>query len=180
VLRPAAFVLLRIDPPRDLARREAALVEIALADDALDQAQLVVRIEHLETFGQLRILPVQTQQAMREAVEGTDPHPARAARHQRARAMAHLVGGLVGERHREDAVRGHAERLVQPGDAVDQHAGLARSCAGEDQLVSGRCAHGLALGRVQPGEQMRYIHARILRDGDVVGDQSAGIQANLA
>ena len=82
VLRAPAFVLLRVDPPRDLARREARVVEFQLLHHALDQAQLVVGVEHLEAFRQLRFLPVQAQQAVREAVEGADPHAARAVAQQ--------------------------------------------------------------------------------------------------
>ena len=78
VLRAPALVLLRVDPPRDLARREARVVELQRLHHALDQAQLVVGVEHLEAFRQLRVLPVQAQQAVREAVEGADPHAARA------------------------------------------------------------------------------------------------------
>ena len=56
-----------------------AVVQLQLLHHALDQAQLVVGVEHLEAFRQLRVLPVQAQQAVRQAVEGADPHAARAA-----------------------------------------------------------------------------------------------------
>jgi hypothetical protein len=166
VLRTPAFVLLRIDPPCDLPRREACFVQFQLLHDALDQTQLVVAVQHLEPFGQLRVLPVQAQQAMRQAVEGADPHaraPAATARCSALGARAHLAGGLVGERHRKDAVRRHAVHLVEPGDAVGEHAGLAGTGAGEDQVVTGRCGDGLALRRIQRVEQVRNIHRPILR-----------------
>jgi hypothetical protein len=105
---------------------------------ALDQPQLVVAVEHLEAFRQLRLLPVQAQQAVGEAVEGADPHAARSPPQLRVDARAHLAGGLVGEGDREDAVHRHAVHLVQPGDAVGQHAGLAGAGAGQHQVVAGR------------------------------------------
>jgi hypothetical protein len=73
VLRALAFVLAAIDEPRRLARRMARLVQAELADHALHQALLVVRVEHLEGLGQARVLPVQAQQPVREPVEGADP-----------------------------------------------------------------------------------------------------------
>ena len=149
MLRATALVLLRVDPPGDLARREARFVELELLHDALDQAQLVVAVEDLEALRQLRVLPVQAQQAMREAMEGADPEPAAAVAQQRVGAMAHLAGGLVGEGHRENAVHGHAVHLVQPGDAVREHARLAAAGAGEDEVVAGGCGDRLALGGIE-------------------------------
>jgi hypothetical protein len=98
VARAPALVLLRVDPPRHLARRIAAFVQLHRRDDALDHAQLVVRVHDLETFRQRRLAPVQAQQAVRQAVEGADPHAARAAAQQRFHATAHLRRRLVGER----------------------------------------------------------------------------------
>jgi hypothetical protein len=158
VLRPAALVLLRVDPPRDLPRREARLVQLQRLHHALDQPQLVVAVQYLETLRQLRVPPVQAQQAMGDAVEGADPHAARIATQLRGDARAHLAGRLVGEGDREDAVHRHAEHLVQPGDAVGKHAGLAGAGAGEDKVMTGRSGNGLALGRVQPVEQVGNIH----------------------
>src|SRR5207342_1007399 len=56
-------------------------------------------------------------------------------------------------------VRRHAKGLVEPGDTVGEHAGLAGTGAGEHEIVARRCADGLALGGVQRVEQMRNIHA---------------------
>ena len=89
---------------------------------------------------------------MRESVEGADPQSARAIAQLRLGARAHLACGLVGEGHREHAVRGHAMHFIEPGDAVREHTGLARSRAGQHQIVSGRRAHRLALSRVQSVE----------------------------
>ena len=47
-------------------------------------------------------------------------------------AFAQLAGGLAGERHRQHPRRIQRARLGPVGDAVGQHAGLARSGTGED------------------------------------------------
>ena len=160
--RAPAFVLLRVDPPRHLARRIAALVELHRRHDALDHAQLVVRIQDLEALRQRRLAPVQAQQAVREAVEGADPHAARAAAQQRFDAPAHLRRGLVGEGDREHAVRRHADHLDQPADAMGQHARLAGAGAGEHQVVAGRGGNDVALGGIEFVEQVRDIHPAIV------------------
>ena len=149
VLRAPALVLLRVDPPGHLARREAAFVEFEVGADALEQAHLVVLVEHLEGLGQAGLLPVQAQQAVRQAVEGADPHAARAVAQQRLDAAAHLGGGLVGEGDGQDAVRRHAHHFVQPADAVGEHAGLARAGARQHQGMARRRGNHFALGRVE-------------------------------
>ena len=55
---------------------------------------------------------------------------------QRLDALAHLVGGLVGERDGEDAERADALLLDEVGDAMGEHPGLARAGAGDDQQRS--------------------------------------------
>ncbi|KAG1088317.1 hypothetical protein G6F40_013526 [Rhizopus arrhizus] len=163
VLRAAAFVLLRVDPPRDLLGRILAVVQFQRLHHAFDQPQLVVRIHHLEAFGQLRVLPVQAQQAVGQAVEGADPHAAAAVGQLRVDAVAHFAGRLVGEGHRENAVGRHAIDFMQPGDAVGEYAGLAGTGTGQHQVVAGGSGDGFALGRVQAIKQVGDIHAPILR-----------------
>jgi len=80
----------------------------------------------------------------------------------RVGARAHLAGGLVGEGHGEDAVRRHAQHLIEPGDAVGQDPGLAGAGAGQHQIVSRRRGHRLTLGRVEIVEQVGDIHPGIL------------------
>ncbi|KAG1253715.1 hypothetical protein G6F68_011200 [Rhizopus microsporus] len=163
VLRAAAFVLLRVDPPRDLLGRILAVVQFQRLHHAFDQPQLVVRIHHLEAFGQLRVLPVQAQQAVGQAVEGADPHAAAAVGQLRVDAVAHFAGRLVGEGHRENAVGRHAIDFMQPGDAVGEYAGLAGTGTGQHPVVAGGSGDGFALGRVQAIKQVGDIHAPILR-----------------
>jgi hypothetical protein len=161
VLGPLSFVLRGIDEPRRLARGPALLVEAHVVDDALQQTDLVVRVQHLEGFGQARFVPVQAQQAVGDTVEGADPHAASALSTELADAMTHLARGLVGESHRQHAVGRHAQHLGQPADAVHQHPRLAGAGAGQHQGVLGISGDGLALGRVERIEQVGNIHAAL-------------------
>ena len=158
MLRAATFVLLRVDPPGQLARRKLAIVQFQLLHHALDQPQLVVAVQHLKPFRQLRLLPVQAQQAMGQAVEGADPRAARLATQLRGNASAHLAGGFVGEGDRQDAVQRHPEHLMQPCDAMGQHTGFAGTGPGQHQIMAGCGRNGFALGRVQPIKQVGNIH----------------------
>ena len=164
VLGTPALVLLLVDPPGNLLGRVLGIIDFQRLDHALDQPQLVIAVEHLEAFRQPRLGKMQPQQAVGQAMEGADPHPAAAGRQLRIDAVAHFAGGLVGEGHREDAMGWHAHDFMQPGDAVGQHPGLAGTGAGKDQVVSGRRGNGLALGCVEPVEQVGNIHWRILRE----------------
>ncbi len=157
ILWPQALVLLPVDEPLRLARRPALLVQAQVADHPLDQPLLVVAVEDLEGLAQPGFLPVRPQQAVRQAVEGADPHAGRADAHQLLDAMAHLGSGLVGEGHRQDGVGRGVFDLDQPGDTVHQHPGLTGAGASQD--------HGLALGIVEGVQQKGEIviaHRRIL------------------
>ena len=68
--------------------------------------------------------------------------------------LAHLRGGLVGERDREDLVRLDAMRPDQVGDPVREDAGLARARARDDEERPVDVEHCLALGRVEVGEEL--------------------------
>jgi hypothetical protein len=61
------------------------------------------------------------------------------------RRVAHLGGGLVGERDGHDLPGRHVEVLHDVGDAVREHAGLARPGAGEDEQRPLRAQDGFAL-----------------------------------
>ncbi len=65
-------------------------------------------------------------------------------------ALAHLGGGLVGERDREDGRRGSAA-LDQPGDAVGDDARLARAGAREHEHGPGQVLDGGLLRGVEAG-----------------------------
>ena len=71
----------------------------------------------------------------------------------RVEPRQHLLGGLVGEGHRQHAAGRELAGLDQPGDARGQHAGLARAGAGEDQRRLGRQGDGGELLGIEAFEQ---------------------------
>ena len=73
------------------------------------------------------------QQAVCQAVEGADPEAGGGEADQLTDASAELVGGLVGEGHGQQLVGRDPLDLQQPGDAMDQHPGLAAARAGQHQ-----------------------------------------------
>ncbi len=161
VLRPQAFVFLRVDEPRHFTRHPARVVQVQAADDLLDQALLVLTVEDLEALRQAGLAPVQAQQAVADAVEGADPERRGRQAELRLDAVAHLGRGLVGERHGEDAMRRHALDLDQPFDAVGQHARLATARAGQHEGRQQRGTHGLPLRVVERRKNVGNVHRRV-------------------
>jgi hypothetical protein len=74
--------------------------------------------------------------------------------------LAHLLRRLVGERDREDLVGARLLGAHQVGDAVREHARLARAGAGEDQQRPLAVHDGVALGRVETRQQL--VDPRVL------------------
>ena len=153
VLGAQAVVLRARDEPRHLLRREALLVEIHRLDDALHRRNRVLCIEDLERLRQRGRLPVHAQEAVRQPMEGADPHAAHVHRQHRADARQHFLGCLVGEGHAKHAGRRYLTGLDQPGDARRQHARLSRAGAGEDQRMARRQGHGRQLFGIQVSQQ---------------------------
>ena len=73
--------------------------------------------------------------------------------------MAHLVGGLVGERDGQDRRRRHA-LVDEVGDAVGEHPGLARPGAGDDQQRAAAVHDGVELIGIEQVEIERATAAR--------------------
>ena len=88
-------------------------------------------------------------------VERADPHgAAQRLAHERPHAGAHLLGGLVREGDGEDVPGGHAEVAHDVGDAVREHAGLARPGTGEDEHGPLGVGHGLGLHGVEAFQEV--------------------------
>ena len=68
-------------------------------------------------------------------------------------ALAHLGGGLVGKRDGENRVRGYALVLNEPGDAVRDDAGFARTGAGQNKYGPFNGFDGSALFGIEIGEE---------------------------
>ena len=133
VARALALFLVAGDEPAHLLGHETLFVEVHRLDHALDRRHLIGAVEDLERLRQRRQLPVRTQEAVAQTVEGADPHAAHVDRQHRGQPRQHLLGRLVGEGHRQHATRRHLTGGQQPGDARGQHARLARAGAGQDQ-----------------------------------------------
>jgi hypothetical protein len=69
-------------------------------------------------------------------------------------AIAHLAGGLVGERDSEDRARIDPVHLDKTRDAHREDARLAGTRAGEDEDGSIAVEHGLALCGIEAAEQL--------------------------
>ena len=149
-------LLLRVgNEIHELPRRITVVVDVVRLVQALDQRQLVLRVEDLEQLRQVRIAKVRAQQPVAQAVERPDPHAARAHGGQRGEPQHHLPRGLVRERDGEDGERACLTGGEQPRDARRQHARLAASRAREDQRGRVRKGDGSKLLGIEVFEKRR-------------------------
>ena len=58
MLRPQAFVFLTVNEVLNFARHPAAVIDLQILEEPLDQAQLVVRVYDLEILRQAGLAPV--------------------------------------------------------------------------------------------------------------------------
>ena len=115
------------------ARGIAFVVDVQGLVHALDQAELILRVEDLEHLRQIGLAMMRAQEPVAQPVEGPDPHAAGVDREHGRKAHLHLPGGLVGEGHGQNPHRAHLPGRDQPGDAGGQHARLAAAGPGEDE-----------------------------------------------
>ena len=157
LMRAQALLLGVVDEILQVLRRILLVVDVGRLHHPLDGRELVGLIEDLEALRQPGVAEMGAQHAVAQAVEGADPHRARADRQHGAKTGLHFLGGLVGEGHRQDAGRAHVALLDQPGDARGEHARLAgtRPRQNEGRLV--RKGHGGQLFGVQVGEQIGHV-----------------------
>ena len=94
------------------------------------------------------------QDARAQGVEGAHGHVARLLADQRQDALAHLGGGLVGERDGQDLPGPHALDADQVGDPMGQHARLAAARAGQDEQRPLRRGDGAGLLGVEPRDDL--------------------------
>ena len=98
------FVFCIIDEPLYLAWRKFFIVGTEAFQDALDNCQLIGRIENLKGLRQPGILMVGAQHAVAQAMKSADPHAAGIDRQHRGNAGEHFLGCFVSEGDGEDAV----------------------------------------------------------------------------
>jgi hypothetical protein len=87
-------------------------------------------------------------------VEGGDPHRPHRAADELAHPLAHLRRGFIGEGDREDLARPRGAGGQEIGDPTGKDAGLARAGTGKDQQWPITVDDRLALGSVQPRQQL--------------------------
>jgi len=102
MLRSTPLILLAVYKPLRLPGRPFCIIQVHLPDNPLEQAKLVIRIQDLEGLGQTCLLPMGSQQAMGQAMEGTDPHAPHRLVQQCLYAVPHLPRCLIGEGYRQN------------------------------------------------------------------------------
>ncbi len=145
---------------RERLRREALRVEVEIAADEGHEALGVGRVVDRERGGEAEPLRLAAQDPYARAVEGHDPHGVGPRSDELLDALLHLAGGLVGEGDRQDLARVDPALGQQVGDAVGQHAGLARTGTGNDEQRGAGVHDGCALLGVQPVEQRGGVDDR--------------------
>ena len=147
------LVLGRRDRRVHRPRWETFRVEVEVAQDVAgepDRVGLVVDRERRRVPQHLRVA---AQDAHTCGVERGHPHLLRHRPDERADAGLHLLRGLVGEGDRQDLERRHVLLFDQVGDAVGEHARLARAGTGDDQKRPFGVDDGIELGGIQAFRQ---------------------------
>ncbi len=134
---------------RELLLAVLALVEPEVADDAREHGFLIGVVVDDEVFGDAERLCVPAKEPRARRVERADPEVAGACRDQALEAIAHLAGGLVRERDREDPPRRHVVLVDEARDPVRDDPGLPAPCACEDEERPPLVEHRLLLARVE-------------------------------
>ncbi len=140
-------------------RRVALGVEVEVAHHHGHQALAVGGVVDRERGLEPDLAGLAAQDAHARGVERHDPHRLGPGPDERRDALAHLGGGLVGEGDREDLARLHAAGGEEVGDAVGEHARLARPGSRDDEQRAALVEDGLALLGVQPLQQRLGIGA---------------------
>ncbi len=145
--------------------REALRVDAEVLEACPHDPHLVGLVVDRERRAVAEPLRVAAQHPAARGVEGEDPGRARLPPEHLLEPLAHLSRGLVRERDREDLVRPHAVRADQVSDPVREHAGLPGARSGDDEERAVDVQNGLALGRIEVGEEVfvgRDAHASML------------------
>jgi hypothetical protein len=146
--------------------RELLGVEVQVPDDVAGEPLGVGLVVDREVRRVPEAPGVAPQDAHARRVERAHPHLAGDRPHQCLDPLAHLVGGLVGERDGQDPERVDASFVDQVGDAVGEYPGLAGSGPGHDEERAVAMDDGIELIGVQAvGAGDRRHLAPILRAG---------------
>ena len=122
----------------------------------LQEADLIVDIEHGEIGFQLHQFGMGAQDAPADGMKGAEPrHAFDGLAEHLAEPQLHLARRLVGEGDGEDFAGAGAAHAEDVGDAAGQHAGLAGAGARQHQHRSVQRFHRLALFGIEAGEILR-------------------------
>ncbi|GBC83002.1 hypothetical protein HRbin10_02140 [bacterium HR10] len=113
------------EPPR-------AGIQATGAHACLEQLARILAVEDGEVRMIAERLRVPAQEAIGDVMEGPTPNSAALRLQKRLDALEHAARGLVGEGHQQHARLIHA-LLHEPGDAIRDHARLARAGACDHQ-----------------------------------------------
>ena len=161
VLRLDALVLGLRDARLDLPRRGRLLGQGDLLHRALQDGELVVRVEDDEALRHARLVRKAPEEAHAPRVKRPDERARPLGAEERADAVLHLARGLVRERDGDDGFLRHAVRH-DPGEPARQDARLPRPRAREDEERPLAVRHGGGLFGVEAFE-------KIFRAGDQGG-----------
>ena len=131
--------------------------KVQFADDGLDEVLAVRGLVDRKRLGETDLFGILAQDARKDRVERTHADIAAAVIGDHlCDALAHLLGGLVGEGERQN-VEGRHALLDHIGDARGQHARFARTGAGDDERRGVVIDHGIALCGVQALQYRRFF-----------------------
>ena len=137
-------------------RGEALRVEVEIAQDVAREPHRVGLVVDREARRVPEPFGVAAEDAHARGVERGDPHLLGDGSHQRADALFHLVGGLVGEGDGQDLERRDVLLSDEPGDAMGEDARLAGAGTRHHQLRTAAVGDRVFLGGVQPLEQVGH------------------------
>ena len=149
------------DKRTDRGQRHLLLVDVELVHDGAHQAARVIVIIDGEVGTIAHQLRVLAQHAHTHGMEGARPHATRATGQQATKALAHLCRCFIRKCDGKHLPRPHALMGDHVGDAVREHARLARPSPGKYQQGPRGTQHRLVLGLIEAIEV--YVCGKVLR-----------------
>ena len=152
-----ALFLAVVEEPSQFFGGVAFFIDVELFAQPFHGRQLVLAVQNLKTCRQSNLCMVQAQQAVAQAVEGTDPQATHRHRHGQKglQAVQHFLGGFVGEGHSQQLANADVLGVYQPSHARGQHPCFARPGPSQHQGVTLGQGDGLQLLGVESLQQGR-------------------------
>ena len=121
------------------------VVEVIVLEQLLDDRLLIGGVVDREVAAEADVVGLAAQQARAQRVESRHPHRAAIRAEQPLDALAHFLGGLVGEGDRHDLIGIRDLLGDEIRDAMRDDARLSRPRAGEDQQRAVGLTYGFLL-----------------------------------